>query len=292
MAERADGRKGAGKKAAAKKRVPKPAAKKAAAKKANGNGNGNGQPVAAEAPNQGMPIFYSQPEVLDSERHEGLELKPITSYEFTRNVNAIPVTAAEFPAVARDYPIVFTTGDNPGAIAIVGLRRDENLMLEKKGQWLTGTYIPAYVRRYPFIFLRSSEGDQYALCIDRASKQVAKGKKAPLFEGKELGDVTKNALEFCKAFQQQHMATEKVVKVLMEHDLLTENQGRFNLPDGRSVAITDFMTIDEKKFNELSDEAFLAIRKSGALPPIYCHLISMGSWQRLVERFAVLKPKG
>ena len=92
-------------------------------------------------------------------------------------------------------------------------------------------------------------------------------------------------------FQQQHMATEKVVDVLKEHELLTENQGKFNLPDGRSVAITDFMTIDEKKFNELSDDAFLAIRKSGALPPIYCQLISMGSWQNLVERFAVLFPK-
>ncbi len=290
MAQQTNGGKRAGKKAGAK-RAPKAAAKKKAA--AKGNGNGIGQTEAADsAQAAGMPIFYSQPEVLDSERHAGLQLNPVTTYEFTRNVNAIPVTAAEFPAVARDYPIVFTTGDNPGAIAIVGLRKDENLMLESKGEWQKGTYIPAYVRRYPFIFLRSNEGDQFALCIDRASKQVAKGKKTPLFEGKELGEITKNALEFCKAFQQQHMATEKVAEVLREHDLLSENQGRFNLPDGRSVAITDFMTVDEKKFNELSDEAFLAIRKSGALPPIYCHLISMGSWQRLVERFAVLKPKG
>ncbi|MEM7426787.1 MAG: SapC family protein [Pseudomonadota bacterium] len=287
MAEEAGSEKRAGKKAGAE-RSPKPAA----ANEAKTNGNGNGQPDnAAGAQGAGMPIFYSQPEVLDSERHAGLELKPVKSYEFTRSVNAIPITAAEFPAVARDYPIVFTTGENPGAIAIVGLRRDENLMLDKKGSWLKGTYVPAYVRRYPFIFLRSSEGDQFALCIDRASKQVVKGSKAPLFEGKELGEVTKNALEFCKAFQQQHMATEKVAEILREHDLLSQNQGRFNLPDGRSVAITDFMTVDEKKFNALSDEAFIAIRKSGALPPIYCHLISMGSWQRLVERFAVLFPK-
>ena len=112
MAEKSNGGKSAGKKPAAKKRVPKPAAKKAPATNGNGNGNGNGQPAAAEAPNTGMPIFYSQPEVLDSERHAGLELKPVTSYEFTRNVNAIPVTAAEFPAVARNYPIVFTTGSS------------------------------------------------------------------------------------------------------------------------------------------------------------------------------------
>ena len=228
---------------------------------------------------------------MDSERHKGLELKPITTYEFTKSVNAIPVTAAEFPSLARDYPIVFTTGNNPGAVAIVGLRSDENLMVDKKGLWAKGTYIPAYVRRYPFIFLRSSDGDQYALCVDRTCNQLRKGKKTPLFVGAEMGELTKNALEFCKAFQQQHMATEKVVEVLVEHDLLTENQGRFNLPDGRSVAITDFMTIDEKKFNELSDDAFLSIRKSGALPPIYCQLISMGSWQRLVERFAILFPK-
>ena len=50
------------------------------------------------------------------------------------------------------------------------------------------------------------------------------------------------------------------------------------------------MTVDEKKFNELPDKAFLSIRKSGALPALYCHLVSMGAWQRLVERFAALKP--
>ena len=274
-------------KTAPKKTTParKPAARRATKAKQE-------EAPAAEAPAQqtGMPIFYSQPEVLDSERHKGLELRPVTSYEFSAGVNAIPITAAEFPAAARDYPIVFTTGDNPGAVAIVGLRKDENLMLEKKGQWLTGTYIPAYVRRYPFIFLRSSDGDQYALCIERSCKQLVKGRKTPLFDGAELGDLTKNALEFCKSFQQQHMATETVVELLREHELLQPNQGRFNLPDGRTLAITDFLTIDEKKFNALSDDAFQAIRKAGALPPIYCQLMSMGSWQRLVERFTKLNP--
>ena len=84
------------------------------------NGSSTEQPTGRQP---GMPIFYNQPEVLDSERHKGLELKPITTYEFTKNVNAIPITAAEFPSLARDYPIVFTTGDNPGAVAInAGLR--------------------------------------------------------------------------------------------------------------------------------------------------------------------------
>lgn len=265
------------------------AGKKSPAPKKKTNGNG-GAATSAPQQAQGMPIFYSQPEVLDSTRHEGLELKPVTTYEFTSGVNAIPVTAAEFPAASRDYPIVFTSGANPGAVAIVGLRKDENLMLEARGKWRAGTYIPAYVRRYPFIFLRSDGGDQYALCIDRACKQLAKGKKNLLFDGAEMGALTKNALEFCKAFQQQHMATEKVINVLQEHDLLMPNQGRFNLPDGRSLAITDFMTVDEKKFNDLPGEAFLNIRASGALPAIYCHLVSMGAWQRLVERFSSLKP--
>ena len=266
------------------------AATKSPEPKNTANGNG-GQPTSAPQQAQGMPIFYSQPEVLDSTRHEGLELKPVNTYEFTAGVNAIPVTAAEFPAASRDYPIVFTAGSNPGAVAIVGLRKDENLMLEAKGKWRAGTYIPAYVRRYPFIFLRSDGGDQYALCVDRACKQLVKGKKNLLFNGAEMGDLTKNALEFCKAFQQQHMATERVIEVLKQHDLLMPNQGRFNLPDGRSLAITDFMTVDEKKFNDLPGEAFLTIRDSGALPTIYCHLVSMGAWQRLVERFSALKPK-
>ena len=230
------------------------------------------------------PIFYRKPEPLDASRHGSLGLNDSNEYRFAAGANAIPVHVGEFALVARDYPIVFVGADKPMPVAIVGIRQNENLFIEDNGAWTFGRYIPAYVRRYPFLFLRNDPQNQLILCIDRESDRVAENAQNPFFDGDKPSEFTDKALEFASSIQQQFVATERLMELLAEHDLLMSQQRTFKLYTGEQRALTDFRVVDEKKFNELDDEAFKALRKTGALGAIYCHLVSLNSWVSLVHR--------
>ncbi len=233
---------------------------------------------------KGFPLFYKAPEILDPTRHKGLGLNQSTSFSFAAATNAIPINAVEFSLASRDYPIVFIGEQEMSSVAIVGLRKDENVMVDGSGQWAAGTYVPAYVRRYPFVFVRDESGTQYALCIDRISEKIDANTENVFFDGNELTELSKNAMQFCTVFQRHYLASETIFKQLREFDLFISHQGRFSLPGGEILSLKDFKIIDEKRFNALSEEAVASLWKSGALAAVYCHLISMNSWQSLVSR--------
>lgn len=244
----------------------------------------DGKSTGGAGARTGNPIFYRQPEPLDAKRHAGLGLSETIAYGFAAGANAIPVHVGEFAALARDYPIVFVGAERPMPVAIVGIRQNENLFVEEGGAWTSGCYVPAYVRRYPFLFLRNDAENQLILCIDRASERVTEGAANRFFDGEEPTEFTKSALDFASTVQQQFAATEHLMEVLGRHDLLVSQQRSFELNTGEQRALTDYQVIDEARFNALEDDAFLALRKSGALGAIYCHLVSLNSWLSLVHQ--------
>lgn len=247
---------------------------------------GNGVAEEIDSQMKGVPIFYEKPEILDSERHKDLGLIETDSFAFAAASNAIPINASEFPLACRNYPIVFIGDQEINAVAIVGLRKDENLMIESDGKWAQGTYIPAYVRRYPFIFVRQEGGTQYALCIDKASDKIGTATDKLFFDDKEKSEISEKAMEFCTLYQRHYLATEVAIKQLVEFDLLVPHESKFTLADGKTLTLKDFKIIDEKRLRELSDENFIALRKTGTLAAAYCHLVSMNSWQGLFMRAA------
>jgi len=87
-------------------------------------------------------------------------------YSFARNVNSLPLMAVEFPQAAPDYAIVFAGNSEAVMPAVIlGVRGNENLYLTKSGEW-QAKYIPAFARRYPFVFSSSEDGKTFTLCID------------------------------------------------------------------------------------------------------------------------------
>lgn len=249
-----------------------------------GTGGTSEQPSPASS-RTSLPLFYRSPEVLEPARHGGLALVDKADYRFAAGANAIPINSAEYPLAARNYPIVFTGGATaPTSIAVLGLRQGQNVFVDGEGAWETDAYIPAYVRRFPFILARGGEEPRYTLCVERADTHIVEGGAHRLFDGETLTDTAKKALNFCVQYEAEAQATERFAKALVEHDLLVVNQARFSLPSGDVLALTDFKVVDEAKFNALSDEAFLELRRAGVLAAIYCHLVSMRAWQALVRR--------
>lgn len=238
---------------------------------------------ATTAPARPNPLFYSAPEVLEASRHAGLGLKPHASFAFAAGANVIPLNLAEFAQAGVWYPIVFSGKETVSPVAVVGVRGGQNLFVEADGAWRAPAYVPAYVRRYPFILTRPDMSkDQVLLCIDRGSDRVSEAAEKKFFDGAQPAETTKAALDYCLNFQRQALATEQVTKALVEHDLLVDRQGTLELPGGgETLRLTDFKVVDEARLNGLSDEAMLDLRKRGALAMAYCQMMSMNNWSSL-----------
>lgn len=244
------------------------------------NSTGN---QAGTTEEQAFPLFYKQPEALTPERHGDLRFDSNVGFGFAKNAHVVPLNINELAAAARHYPIVFIGETSPLPVAILGLRPNQNLFVDDNGSWKADTYIPSYVRRYPFVFVTNSEQSQFSLCIDRDAPHFMQNSGAALFEDGEASEATRNALEFCRIYQGEIQGTQNVSAAIAEENLLTKNQANINLADGEQISVTDFKVVDEARFNDLSDAKFLTLRKAGAIPPIFCQLISTGNWADLVK---------
>lgn len=246
---------------------------------------GNGATPADQAA-QVLPLFYSQPEILRRDVHQNLALKGAADFSFAQGANAIPVTLREFPVAGFHYPIIFVVGrELTTPVAVTGVEQGSNLFVDPDGQWDKAAYVPAYVRRYPFVFVRDREQDRFALCVDRASNRLTEGEDGQkLFEGEEMSQLTKQALDFCTAYQQEAQQTERFVQMIVDMGLIVQKSMTLTLMNGSKIAINNVGIIDEEKLGNLSDEQFLELRKTGALGPIYCQLMSQRCWQNLILR--------
>jgi hypothetical protein len=233
-------------------------------------------------PASGLPLFYSAPAALDSQKHGKLGLQTDYGLGFTKGVNAVPVNMIEMPQICHFYPIAFSPDANATPVALLGLRDNENLFVDDKGEWAEDTYVPAYIRRYPFIFSEVSGTDQLTLCVDMNAKVVNEKADQKFFdaEGKPT-QLSQNALEFCKSYHAAAQQTLEFSKALFNSGLLVDRSAEINAGNGRRINFSGFRIVDEKKLAEMKDEDFMEWRRRGWLPFLYAHLFSGAQWQRL-----------
>lgn len=231
-----------------------------------------------------LPMFYNAPRPLDRSRDLELRLSRPTNFKFANNTNAIPLLIDEFPMASAYYPIVFAAGANPIPAAVVGLRNDSNLFLDKEYRWQSGAYLPAYVRRYPFILMDDPTQKQFVLCLDEKCEMLGKEGEFALFEPDgQPSSFTKGAMDFCATLRQQGEGTDEFVNALKEFDLLMQNDAQIDLRDGTQLQLNGFLVIDPKKFDALPDNVFMHWRRKGWLGLVYAQLLSSHRWQNLVE---------
>jgi hypothetical protein len=243
-------------------------------------------PTSAQPAQPGMPLFFKQPAVLDKERHAKAGVVTTTNYGFAKQTNSMALNVIEFIEAAKFYPVVFTDPANPFPAAIVGLEK-ENYYVDVKGEWKADHYIPAYARQYPFIFFQQPGTDTFFLSVDEGAPHFrANGGEGatPLYNADGTPtDLTKNALQFCSDYYQQHVITRNFCEDLTKHKLLVPYQSQAQFKSGRIVSLAQFMIIDEQAFNSLPDDVFLDFKKKGWLPFIYLALASASNWKRLAS---------
>lgn len=243
------------------------------------SGNAGGRQSSQES---GLPLFYTNPEPLEVSKHSSLSLKKNFGFSFTRGVNAVPVNLVEMPQVCHSYPIAFSPDGNATPVAILGLRDNENLFVDAKGQWDRGSYVPAYIRRYPFIFSEMPQKDQLTLCVDNVDAVIEKGDAQGFFAADGTpSELSKNALEFCKSYHFAAQETLEFSKALEASGLLIDREAQVRLAGNKVINFSGFKIISAAKLAELDDKTFLEWRKKDWLRHVYAHLFSGVQWNRL-----------
>src|SRR5690242_18758694 len=157
--------------------------------------------MATAAPAQNLPLFYNALEPLNVTQHGNMKVRGVLRMAQVGRTHAIPVTVDEFTMVQRHYPIVFSVGDNPVPIALMGLNEGVNVFIDEEGRPRdTSIYIPAYVRRYPFLLARlRPDSDELSLCFDPTANAVGDFDDGQaLFEGEQPSEATKIGRASCR----------------------------------------------------------------------------------------------
>lgn len=252
--------------------------------------------TAHQAELTGEALFYSSPEPLSKEAHANLGIKNLENpYAFAARTHLVPVTVTEFGPAALCYPIIFIGADKT-PVAVMGVNADENLFVDEKGAYAPDAYLPAYVRRYPFVLANDAAAQRMVVCIDSKAPMVSDHPDALFFENGEPSAFTRGAIDFCNNFEQEAQRTLSFVGLLKEMDLFEEKTATFNPPpgpdgqQGQPQTIATYQGVSEAKLAALSGDQLKTLAANGALSQIHAHLLSLYGWDRLIVK-AMLRPR-
>jgi len=225
---------------------------------------------------------------LSKEQHSDYFVEPVKNYSFTKNTNSLYIAAVEFLRASKEYPIVFAKSkdDTLFPVVILGLKNNQNLYIDKKGKWLAN-YIPAYIRRYPFILATSNdEGGNYAVCVDKSfSGFNNKNKGQQLFDsnGGE-SNILKQSVDFLREYQNHIQLTALFTNNIKELNILEPMRANVKLDDGENLALGGFMGINREKLKSLPADKLNELAKSDQLELIYAHISSLDNVNILFKR--------
>ncbi len=231
--------------------------------------------------------FYRKVVALNTETHRNLRFAVNeANFTFARNTTAVLLAGAEFAEAGRVYPIVFIRSQDKTMrpVVLLGIRNGENLFVDEQGKW-NANYIPAFVRRYPFIMAEGEVEGKLVVCIDEGCPALNTDHGELLINNEGKTEPRMNeAIGFLQNFQQEFMRTESIARQLDEMGLLIPQGVRFDTPAGETFQLNDFFVVDEAKLNALDDTKVCELFRNGALGLIYLHLAAMGNMRELIER--------
>jgi SapC len=243
--------------------------------------------MASAPQNNALPLFFNDLVPLSSVEHAKWKAKASDTAPFLSKHHAIPLTVDEFASAQRYYPIIFSAGENPVPLALMGLNEGVNTFVDDKGKLIDEVYVPAYVRRYPFLLAKLREdADELSLCFDPTADAIGDFKKGDaLFEDGKPTEAVQNILQFCEQFEQAGQRTTAFMQELADAKLLMDGEVSIQ-PDGaeQPFIYRGFQMVDETKLRELRGDTLRKMMQSGLLPLVHAHLFSLGVMREVFAR--------
>ncbi|GLO60708.1 peptidase [Vibrio sp. MACH09] len=231
-------------------------------------------------------LIYGQVEAVNKQRHADWSIKAKSDYSFANSVNSVPLMAVEFPNASEEYSIVFAgNGDDILPVAIMGIREDENLYIDTAGGW-KADYIPAFIRRYPFVFATTDEGKTLTLCLDeqyQGCNQEGRGERLFDSDGEQTQYLS-GVVDFLQDYQTHYQRTQAFCQKLNELDLFEEMGAKFTLPSGEEKTLTGFKVVSREKLKAVEAEQLALLMANDGLELIYLHLQSMRNLTKVLQK--------
>ncbi|MEO1548936.1 MAG: SapC family protein [Pseudomonadota bacterium] len=224
-----------------------------------------------------LPYLYHTLTPLVPERHSAFHLAEARNYGFAAKANAIPVTMDEFAVAQRHYPIVITGEDEPMPVALMGTQKGVNPNVDKDGTWASDKYIPAYLRRYPFMLVKQSQdSDNMVLCADVTSIQFSDApvEGRALFEGTAGSAVMDEVVEFARRYEEALARTRAAMTEFLELELIEDSSVTISQGEKR-VRLEGFKMLSEDRMRKLPDAKLAALAKRGMIHILAAHHISL-----------------
>ena len=171
-------------------------------------------------------------------------------------------------------------------LALMGLNEGVNIFVDDQGKLINPVYVPAYVRRYPFMLARlNPDSEDLSLCFDPTSPAIGKFEEGDaLFADGQPTEPVNSVLEFCRTFEEAGQRTSMFVEELKKADLLMDGEVAIQ-PEGndKPFIYRGFQMVDENKLRELRGDVLRKMMQNGILALIFAHLFSL---QLMREIFA------
>ena len=216
-------------------------------------------------------------------------LRPGEVPEFVRGNNAIPISFAEFGLVAREYPIVFTSGDggqNFGAIAVLGMVSGENLFCID-GAWAKEVYVPAYSRRFPFcmakVTVNAVTQANRLICVEQAHLDEARGEAMFDDKGQPL-EKWKEIERLLTEYETDLERSREMCAILADYGLLEPFTMQAKLNAGGEMQLTGMHRVAEGRIEHLNASQLKNLARKGILGRMYAHLLSLDNFAKLLDR--------
>ena len=231
-------------------------------------------------------LIYESAVPMSATRHSKTSYEAGRNYAFSAAVNAVPLAAIEFIAAAEEYAIVFAeNGEEILPVAVLGIRPEQNLYLSSDSQW-QAKYIPAFIRRYPFVLAAGADKKTLTLCIDETHpglNQEGRGERLFLEDGKPSA-FTQQMLRFAQQYQLHFERTRAFSRKLKELQLLEPMRAQLTSAQGGRLSVGGFLAVSRAKLRALSAEALQTLAKTDELELLYLHLYSLRNFSDVKDR--------
>ncbi len=248
--------------------------------------------MASAPSNANLPLFYQDLMPLSSQDHATWRARALDKAPFLIGQHAVPLTSDEFISASRHYPIVFSAGDNSVPLALMGLNEGVNVFVDGEGKLINPVYVPAYIRRYPFLLAKlRRDSDEMSLCFDPKSEAVGEYADGdPLFVDGQPSEHTTAILGFCEQFEQAGQRTGQFMEELNKSGLLMDGEVSIEVQNAAQPFVyRGFKMVDEAKLRELRGDVLRKMTQNGMLALIFAHLFSL---QLMREIFATQVSQG